>query len=156
MYRCVVFCCQAVISVETKKPAGRLKTVVLFHKTWFTALLSRKTQHTHFEHRMLRKFAGCASKVPERPDAIFLNSLWLKDVKNTVILININPFDHSWISGENKFWTGSDPLTSFRINMLLNQKVLNRSEIHLVTISFKFTSSFSSCFVAFWSESCNC
>ena len=41
--------------------AGRLKTAVLLQKPWFTAFLSRmsrKTQHTRFEDRILRKLAN--------------------------------------------------------------------------------------------------
>ena len=39
--------------------AGRLNTFVLLHKHWVTAFLlqmSRKTQHTRFEDKILRKF----------------------------------------------------------------------------------------------------
>ena len=49
------------ISKQCTFVAGRLKTAVLLQKPWFTAFLSRmsrKTQHTRFEDKILRKLAN--------------------------------------------------------------------------------------------------
>jgi hypothetical protein len=49
------------ISKQSTFVAGRLKTAVLLQKPWFTAFLSRmsrKTQHTRFEDKILRKLAN--------------------------------------------------------------------------------------------------
>ena len=49
------------ISKQSTFVVGRLKTAVLLQKPWFTAFLSRmsrKTQHTRFEDKILRKLAN--------------------------------------------------------------------------------------------------
>ena len=82
--------------------AGRLNTFVLLHKHWVTAFLlqmSRKTQHTRFEDKILRKFewgqvTSCA--------ALAVWNFFVRHQYPTVYPIPSYPFFQ--ISGNQLYW----------------------------------------------------
>ena len=92
--------------------AGRLKTAVLLQKPWFTAFLSRmsrKTQHTRFEDRILRKLAN-EDKPQIVPPCNYSNQIDVKEAKCPNCDGVFTPHHQCWtlsetiIFGQSRVW----------------------------------------------------